>query len=337
MAEYHLLTIWRIAAPLEAVYPAIQDSLRWPDWWPGVQKVEQLQAGAASGLDSIWRYCWQGDLPYQVVFDVRATRIEPLVAIEGAATGDLDGVGRWHFSGEGSVSVVRYEWQVRSTRWWMNLIAPVARPIFVRNHSRLMAQGASGLADWLGAPLLGQESIDLMTESVPLKPALGARREQGRIDPAMVLVAGLSAGVLATLVQLILWWLAEMPVIETLFRDAHLTAALLMGPDVLPPPTTGRWDILLVATLIHFALSVTYALLPAALIGRWRSGLALFAGVLYGLCIYGVNLYGFTMLFPWFAVSRDWVTLVAHLVFGMTLAGGCLLFARCAGARCRGR
>ena len=26
MAEYHLLTIWRIEAPLEEVY--------WPDWWP---------------------------------------------------------------------------------------------------------------------------------------------------------------------------------------------------------------------------------------------------------------------------------------------------------------
>jgi hypothetical protein len=57
-----------------------------------------------------------------------------------------------------------YEWHVRSTRWWMNLIAPFARPMFIRNHGILMRQGAEGLARLLGAPLVGQESIDLMAE-----------------------------------------------------------------------------------------------------------------------------------------------------------------------------
>ena len=243
MAAYHLLTIWRIEAPLEDVYTAVQNSLRWPAWWPGVKKVEQLQSGQASGIDSVWRYCWQGNLPYQLVFDVRATRIEPLLAIEGSASGDLEGTGRWLFSSEGAVSVVRYEWQVRSTRWWMNLIAPLARPLFIRNHARLMAQGAAGLACWLDAPLLSQESRDLLAETVPPQPAPGTFRQGGRIDPTLL------------------------------------------------------------------------------------------AGVFYGLLIYAVNLYGLTWLFPWFAVSRDWVTLLAHLAFGISLSGACLLFVRCAGRR----
>ena len=84
----------------------------------------------------------------------------------------------------------------------------------------------------------------------------------------------------------------------------------------------------MVATLIHFTLSVVYALIPVHLADRLRTGPALFAGALYGLAIYGVNLYGFTMLFPWFAVSRDGATLVAHLVFGVALVGGCRLFQR---------
>lgn len=258
-----------------------------------------------------------------------------MLAIEGSASGDLEGTGRWLFSSEGAVSVVRYEWQVRSTRWWMNLIAPLARPLFIRNHARLMAQGAAGLARWLDAPLLSQESRDLLAETVPPQPAPGTFRQGGRIDLAMVLVAGLSAGVLATLAQLVLWWLVEVPLIDTLLRDARLTAALLMGQEVLPPPTTGRWDILLVASFIHFALSLSYALLPAALSGRWRIGPTLLAGAFYGLLIYSVNLYGLTWFFPWFAVSRDWVTLLAHLVFGISLSGACLLFARCAGRRSR--
>ena len=165
MAEYRLLTIWRIEAPLEAVYAAIHNSPHWPVWWPGVQKVEEVTAGDASGINSVLRYVWQGQLPYRMVFEVRATRIEKCVAIEGAVQGDLEGVGRWHFISEGAVSVVQYEWHVRSTRWWMNLIAPFARPMFIRNHGILMRQGAEGLARQLGAPLVAQESIDLMADA----------------------------------------------------------------------------------------------------------------------------------------------------------------------------
>lgn len=325
MAEYRLLTIWRIEAPLEKVYAAIQNSLRWPDWWPGVQKVEQAAAGDADGINSVRRYFWQGQLPYRVVFDVRATRIEALVAIEGRAEGDLEGSGRWHFSREGKVSVVRYEWHVRSTRWWMNLIAPLARPMFIRNHARLMAQGGEGLARLLDAPLLSQQNIDLLAASQepPAPKAVGQLSERGAIDPKMVVLVGFGAGIIATAAQLVLWWLAQMPLADTLLRDARLTAALLMGPAVLPPPSTAQWDILLVATLIHFALSVAYAVIPAYLASRLRTGPALLAGAVYGVLIYVVNLYGFTVFFPWFAVARDWVTLVTHIVFGVVLAGGC--------------
>ena len=165
MAEYRLLTIWRIAAPLDEVYTAIHDSPRWPDWWPGMQKVEEVAAGDADGIGSVLRYFWRGKLPYRMVFEVRATRIEKRVAIEGAVQGDLEGIGRWHFISEGAVSVVRYEWNVRSTRWWMNLIAPFARSMFIRNHGIVMRQGAEGLAGLLSAPLLGQASIDLMAEA----------------------------------------------------------------------------------------------------------------------------------------------------------------------------
>ena len=58
MAEYRLLTIWRIAAPLEDVYAAIHDSPRWPDWWPGLRKVEEIAAGDANG-DSTSRRAWK--------------------------------------------------------------------------------------------------------------------------------------------------------------------------------------------------------------------------------------------------------------------------------------
>jgi hypothetical protein len=162
----------------------------------------------------------------------------------------------------------------------------------------------------------------MTAETVPPGPA------HGRIDPVMAVVAGLGAGVIATVAQIAMWWLAGMPLPETLFRDARLAAALVMGIEVLPPPSTPQWNILLVATLIHFLLSVLYALIAAHWVSRLRNGSVPFAGALYGLTLYVINLYGFTLLFPWFEVARDWVTLLTHLVFGVVLAAGYRLLAR---------
>jgi hypothetical protein len=248
VAEYRLLTIWRIEAPLKAVYAAILDPLRWPDWWPDVHCVKQLAAGDADGIDSVCRYSWKGKLPYELVFEVRATCIENLVAIEGIAQGDLEGIGRWVFSVQGTVSVVCFEWHVRSNRWWMNLIAPLARSMFIRNHARVMKQGGEGLARLLGSPLVGLEHIDLMVKTDAPSAAPERLRGLARIDPAMILVAGLGAGAIACFVQFALWWLANMPLSDTLFRNARPVAALVMGTDVLPPPSTPQWNVFLVAT-----------------------------------------------------------------------------------------
>ncbi len=167
-----MLTVWRIDAPLEDVFATIEDTLRWPEWWPSVRKVDQISSGDAKGIGSVRRYAWQGRLPYRVAFDVCATRIDELVALEGVATGDLAGIGHWRFSSLGQISVVHYEWHVHSKRWWMNLVAPVARAIFIRNHAQIMTQGGKALARLLKAPLVGQENTDLMAVAVNS----GARR-----------------------------------------------------------------------------------------------------------------------------------------------------------------
>ena len=173
MAEYHLLTLWRIEAPLEQVFEAVADTLSWPDWWPSVRGVEQTVNGNVDGIGNVRRYTWQGRPPYRIVFEVHATRIKKQVAIEGRAQGDLEGIGRWKFSRQGSISVVSYEWHVRSTRWWMNLIAPLARAVFIRNHAQIMSQGGKALARRLNAPRVKIENIDLM--SITIRPRVTPR------------------------------------------------------------------------------------------------------------------------------------------------------------------
>ena len=129
--------------------------------------------------------------------------------------------------------------------------------------------------------------------------------------------AGVIAGTLATLVQALLWlaFTDDFPAI--LFLDARLTAALLLGGSVLPPPATFDAGIMLAATLVHFALSIAYAALLARLAARFAGIPPLATGAAFGVALYIVNLYGFTAIFPWFVQARGWITLIAHGVFGM--------------------
>ena len=55
---------------------------------------------------------------------------------------------------EDGVTAVTYEWNVHTTRAWMNALAPIARPIFAVNHDFVMRNGGEGLARLLGTRLL---------------------------------------------------------------------------------------------------------------------------------------------------------------------------------------
>ena len=52
------------------------------------------------------------------------------------------------------VTAVVYEWNVSTTKPWMNLLAPIARPLFAWNHDWVMRNGGEGLAQLLGCRLL---------------------------------------------------------------------------------------------------------------------------------------------------------------------------------------
>jgi hypothetical protein len=172
---------------------------------------------------------------------------------------------------------------------------------------------------------VSRQTIDMLAQA-HLPAASRWRWMRVRTVPALALVTGVVAGVIAGLAQFVLWWLADMPLADTFLQDVRLTAALVMGTGVLHSAAAPFWTMLLVATITHFFLSFIYALIPLCLFGRLRTGPALVAGALYGLALYAINLYGFTFMFPWFAVDRNWVTLLTHLLFGIALAGGCRLF-----------
>lgn len=154
MADYEFVTVWRFNAPLPPVWEMIYNSDRWPTWWKGVEDVVLVKEGDANHLGSIHRYTWKSKLPYRLKFDMQLTRVEPMKIIEGEAIGELSGTGLWTLSSDGEVTTARYDWRVRTTKRWMNLLTPIARPFFKWNHDVVMRWGGEGLAKKLGVRLL---------------------------------------------------------------------------------------------------------------------------------------------------------------------------------------
>ena len=145
MADYRFVTDWQFAAPLERVWHEIKAMDRWPEWWSFVVRVELLKQGDAEDLGSVRRITWKTALPYTLTFDSELISIEKLRRMEGRASGELDGTGIWTFRDDAGTTHVRYDWQVKTTKAWMNLLAPVAGPLFSWNHNKVMAGGCESL------------------------------------------------------------------------------------------------------------------------------------------------------------------------------------------------
>jgi uncharacterized protein YndB with AHSA1/START domain len=156
MADYAFLTTWLLDSPREPVWEAIHDQERWPRWWRGVEAAEEVRASSDGGdVGTVSRMVWRSLLPYRVEFEVTTTRVEYPHLLEGHALGELEGIGRWRLYEQDGVTAVVYEWNVATTKPWMNLLAPLLRPAFEWNHDWVMARGGEGIARLLGCELLG--------------------------------------------------------------------------------------------------------------------------------------------------------------------------------------
>lgn len=136
----------------------------------------------------------------------------------------------------------------------------------------------------------------------------------------------MKGGALGGLVAGLIFVIVEMMLVPTIgggsaLGPPRMMAAIVMGEGVLPPPATFDLTIMMVGMLVHFVLSaVLGAAFGLVLGGRGLSTLMLIVlGTLFGLAVYAVNFYGFTALFPWFAMARGGITIFAHAVFGAVL------------------
>lgn len=173
MAYYEFESEWVLTAPIDRVFETLLDYRTFGAWWPSIKRVQLLGEGDADHLGARARYRIKSPLLYSLGFDVTVVALKRPSQIKVTAQGDLAGVGTYLLSHEGRHTKVRYLWNVSTTRAWMNLIAPVARPFFIWAHHSVMREGGAGLARHLGARLVSCQSHVADDRESAQSPAAG--------------------------------------------------------------------------------------------------------------------------------------------------------------------
>ncbi len=129
--------------------------------------------------------------------------------------------------------------------------------------------------------------------------------------------AGLAGGAVFLAVELLL-----LPVWNHVRADwfLRLVASLMAGPVTLTASRSLELSLVVTALGMHAALSLLFGLAFCWLIDRLSLGSAIGVSVLLGLSLYVFDFYVMTLPLPWFATARGAATLLAHLLFGVTVA-----------------
>ena len=151
--NYRFQTVWWTPAAVEQTWEILARYSAWPTWWRGVKKVEAVRRGDESGVGTVLRQEWRSWVPYTLIFDLEMTRLESKRVLEGCASGDLEGICRWTFAPVSGGTEIRFEVDVRTGRWWMNLPIPFAPQIVRANFETIMRWGREGMERKLGVPV----------------------------------------------------------------------------------------------------------------------------------------------------------------------------------------
>jgi uncharacterized protein YndB with AHSA1/START domain len=153
MAHYEFVDHWYIAAPIEMVYHYISEPSTFPQWWPVYPTVEILQKGDDLGIGGRARLVVKSALGYSLTLEAETIEARPPFYLKTVARGQLEGTGQWEFEQTGATTHVIFTWIVDSNHPMLNLLEPVAKPLFRWSHDDASAKGHRGLKQLLEKPV----------------------------------------------------------------------------------------------------------------------------------------------------------------------------------------
>lgn len=120
----------------------------WAEWWPELIELGHVDLHADM-VGTRFSCTWRASAGYKLHCDFIITGITYPTQVQFRSSGDLVGTASWSFSGSRRHTEIHIDWQVVTTKWWMNRLAIILKPIFIYNHNRLMSSGERGLESFL--------------------------------------------------------------------------------------------------------------------------------------------------------------------------------------------
>ena len=146
---YNFVSTWHIRSNTAQVASLIVEPASWTSWWPGLLAA-QVSDVKDTIIGSHISATWRALAGYKIKLTITITGYEPMQLITFASKGDLVGNGSWTIKpdGQGETKMIIL-WNVSTTKTWMNVFAPILKPIFIYSHHHLMQKGEQGLNDYV--------------------------------------------------------------------------------------------------------------------------------------------------------------------------------------------
>ena len=158
MAHYRFVTELRVGAPIGDVYRLLIEPEGWLDAWRDALRVDRVRNGDADGRGGAFEATVRAPFGYRLSARVAIAAADRPIRLDMVVVGDLQGTGRWDLAERGAATDVRFDFDVRSTPAWMDLLTPVFRPVFERSHHRVVRNAAEAAAASLDGELLHARS-----------------------------------------------------------------------------------------------------------------------------------------------------------------------------------
>ena len=145
------------------------------------------------------------------------------------------------------------------------------------------------------------------------------------IQPQRKRITRWGKGAFAGVIAGMLFMTVEMGLMKVfgggnIWDPVRLSASITLGNRAVATSTPFTFDIFFIGMMMHFLLSILYAVILGMLIRKLKPAAAILAGAGFGLLMYFFHFYGLTAFYPWVVNSRNWIVVVAHLIFGMYAA-----------------
>lgn len=142
--DYRFRSLWSVRTTTDRVFDALVDLAGYPDWWPDIRDVTQVD-------DDTAEVTCRSVLPYSLRFRLhRAVEDEAGGRVRVDMSGDLEGYVQGRVAEhrtEGALLAITQ--RVVVTKPLLRALAPVGRPVFRANHALMMWRGQRGLRAYL--------------------------------------------------------------------------------------------------------------------------------------------------------------------------------------------